>query len=229
MKRIYFLSGTMCNEDLWKKIFALKKEYIPVYIDITSASSFDEINDLIFQAIDTSAVLVGFSMGGFAALNFARLNPQKISKLILIAASDQPLSDAEIKLRKNTIQLLQDYPYKGISKTRINQFLHPDNQTNTEIIRLIKRMDQELGKDVLIRQLKATSERIDISKSLIHLTAPITLVGSQNDALVSYKKLEAMASKLPNAKLICIDHAGHMIPLEQPCKLSDILNHEICT
>lgn len=228
MKRVYFLSGTMCNEDLWKQVFSLKKEYTPVYIDITSASSFGEINDIIFQAIDTSAVLVGFSMGGFAALNFTRLYPQKISKLILIAASDQPLSDAEIKLRKNTIQLLQNYPYKGISKTRINQFLHPDNQTNSEIISLIKRMDQELGKDVLIRQLRATSERIDISDVVIHLTIPVTVIGSKNDALVSYKKLEAMANRLPNAKLICIDHTGHMIPLEQPRELSDILNHEIC-
>ena len=124
MQKIYFLSGTMCNQDLWQFVFPKIEKYTPVYIDITTASSFEEINAIINSKITRPAIVVGFSLGGFSALNFACQYPEKIKKLIIIATNAKGLSKNELRLRRSTIQFLETHTYKGISNTRVQQFFN---------------------------------------------------------------------------------------------------------
>ena len=224
MKKIYFISGTMCTIDLWQFVFHKLNNVIPVFIDITPANSFDEINTIIFNKIEEPAIIVGFSLGGFSAMNFAIHHPEKIKKLVIVAANTDGLNDNEIQLRKNTIDFLEKHTYKGISQARIQQFLHPDNYNNSEIVSIIKKMDADLGKDVLLRQLKATSARLDISQKVLNLNIPIFFIAAENDALINPKKLKEFANKTEKGTYIMIKNCGHMIPLEKSEELSNILN-----
>tara|TARA_R110002124_G_scaffold231341_2_gene396637 strand:- start:7286 stop:7978 length:693 start_codon:yes stop_codon:yes gene_type:complete len=224
MQKIYFLSGTMCNEDLWQFVFPKITNYIPEYIDITSASSFEEINAIIDSKIENKAILIGFSLGGFSALNFATQHPDKIEKLIIIAASAKGLSEHEIRLRKNTIAFLKTHNYKGISNTRVKQFLHPENHQNENFIGIIKKMDTDLGKVVLIRQLNATSKRIDITKQLKKITNPVLLIGSKEDALVLHQDILDLKKELKTSFLVMLKNCGHMIPIEKPVEIVEIIN-----
>jgi pimeloyl-ACP methyl ester carboxylesterase len=225
MQKLYFLSGTMCNQDLWQFVFPKIENFTPEYIDITSATSFEEINAVINSIITGSAILVGFSLGGFSALNFATQHPEKIEKLIIIAASAKGLSEEEIRLRKSTIQFLETHQYKGISNTRIKQFLHPDNHQNKTLFNIIKKMDTDLGKDVLIRQLKATSKRVDITNQLNRISAPTLFISAKEDTLVSYLDVAALKNEITNRLSIVIKNCGHMIPLEKPLEMTEIINN----
>lgn len=223
MQKVYFISGTMCTVDLWQFVFPRLENIFPVHIDITLATSFDEINKIILSKIDKKAIIVGFSLGGFSALNFATHYPEKVKKLVIIAANTNGLNDNEVQLRKSTIDFLQNKKYKGISLVRIQQFLHPNHQ-NKEIISIIKKMDATLGKEVLIRQLKATSSRLNITEQVLSLNIPIILIAAENDALISIADVKILVSKLQNGKHIIIKNCGHMIPLEKPEELANLLN-----
>lgn len=223
MQKVYFISGTMCTVDLWQFVFPRLENIFPVHIDITLATSFDEINKVILSKIDEKAIIVGFSLGGFSALNFATHYPEKVKKLVIIAANTNGLNDNEVQLRKSTIDFLQNKKYKGISLVRIQQFLHPNHQ-NKEIISIIKKMDATLGKEVLIRQLKATSSRLNITEQVLSLNIPIILIAAENDALISIADVKILVSKLQNGKHIIIKNCGHMIPLEKPEELANLLN-----
>jgi pimeloyl-ACP methyl ester carboxylesterase len=225
MQKIYFLSGTMCNQDLWQFVLPKIEKYTPEYIDITSATSFKEINQIINSKITNPAILVGFSLGGFSALNFASKYPEKIKKLIVIAANAKGLSEDELRLRKSTIQFLETHQYKGISNTRIKQFLHPDNHQNEVLTSIIKKMDIDLGKEVLIRQLKTTSKRVDITDELNRINTPTLFISAKEDTLVSYLDVVALKSKLTNSLSIVIKNCGHMIPLEKPRELAEIISN----
>ncbi len=224
MQKVYFISGTMCTVDLWQFVFPKLENILPIYIDITSAKSFDEINKIILTEIEEPAVIVGFSLGGFSALNFAVHNPDKVKKLIIIAANANGLNDKEIQLRKSTINFLENHTYKGVSKARVQQFLHPENHQNEKITTIIKKMDTDLGKEVLIRQLKATSTRIDVSERVKTLNVPIQFIAAENDALVSATDIKEFANKPKKGKYIRIKNCGHMIPLEKPEALTLIIN-----
>ncbi len=229
MQKIYFLSGTMCNQDLWQFVFPQIEGFIPEYIDITPAISFDEINAIINSKITSPAYLVGFSLGGFSALNFTSQHPDKVKKLIVIAANSQGLSENELRLRKSTITFLETHAYKGISNTRVKQFLHPNNHQNNTLINIIKKMDIDLGKEVLIKQLKATSTRIDITPRLKKIITPILLIGASEDKLVSYKNLTLLKQQFKHIQSIQIKNCGHMIPLEKPKETAEIINNYLNT
>ena len=79
---VFFISGTMCTKDLWQYILPYLKNINPIHIDITSASSFDEINNIILKSISSPTILVGFSLGGFSAMNFTSQYPEKVEKLV---------------------------------------------------------------------------------------------------------------------------------------------------
>ena len=85
-------------------------------------------------------------------------------------------------------------------------------------------MDTDLGKDVLIRQLKATSKRIDISEKVAKLTIPILCIAAENDVLVKSSEVKSIAKKLKKGKFINLKNCGHMIPLEKHEELASILN-----
>ncbi|TDQ28616.1 alpha/beta fold hydrolase [Tenacibaculum caenipelagi] len=224
MQKVYFISGTMCTVDLWQFVFPKLENIQPIHIDITLANSFDEINDIILNHIEEPATIVGFSLGGFSAMNFAIHHPEKVKRLIIVAANTNGLSDSEIQLRKSTIDFLEKHSYKGISHARVQQFLHLDNHNNTTIVSIIKKMDVDLGKKVLIRQLKATSTRINISEEVLKLNIPILFIVAENDALVKATEVKEFANQTLKGRQITIKNCGHMIPLEKHKELSSILN-----
>ena len=224
MQKVYFISGTMCTVDLWQFVFPKLENILPIHIDITPANSFDEINTIIANHVEVPATIVGFSLGGFSAMNFAIHHPEKVKKLIIVAANTDGLSDSEIQLRKSTIDFLEKHTYKGISQARIQQFLHPDNYHNTEIVSIIKKMDADLGKEVLLRQLKATSSRINISQEVLKLNISLLFITAENDALINPKKVKEFANKTEKGTYIMIKNCGHMVPLERPKELAPILN-----
>ena len=225
MESIYFLSGTMCNKDLWQYVFPAIKQYNPVYIDISAASSFDEVHQIIDSEITTRSVLIGFSLGGFCAMDFTSKHPEKIKKLIVIAAHTKGLSLEEIQLRQSTISFLETHPYRGISTNRIQQFLHPKNHQNSSMSSIIKKMDNDLGKEVLIKQLKATSQRVDITSKLKAIDTPILLIGAREDKLVSYLDILALRKVLKKGSSVLLKNCGHMIPLEKPKELTQTIHH----
>lgn len=213
----------MNNEHLWQWVFPKLENVDPVYVDITTAKSFEEINELINNAIDEPGILIGFSLGGFSALNFTVNYPKKVEKLMMICASANGLNTEEIRLRNSTIRFLETHKYKGISKARIQQFVYPEAENYEKIAQLIRTMDTDLGKETLIRQLKATSKRKSLMDKVSLLTMPVCLIGGSNDLLVNPDSMEDMYLELENATFEIISETGHMIPLEQP----DILTHKI--
>lgn len=224
MQKVYFISGTMCTIDLWQFVFSRLENIHPVHINITSATSFNEINKIILNNINEPAIIVGFSLGGFSVLNFAIHFPEKVKKLIIVAANANGLNEKEIQLRKNTIAFLKEHKYKGISKVRVRQFLHQKNHNNQEIISIIRKMDADLGKEVLIRQLIATSSRFDISNKIEKIKIPMLFISAENDTLVSSKVMKGLAKKTTKGRHISIKNCGHMIPLEKYDELARILN-----
>ncbi len=86
-------------------------------------------------------------------------------------------------------------------------------------------MDADLGKDILINQLKATSKRVDITAQLKTIDTPILLIGSKEDALVSHQDVLDLKTALKTGIAVILKNCGHMIPLEKPKELTEIINN----
>ena len=85
----YFLPGLMCDQRLWFDTWAeLSADSTPIAVKF---GKHDNINDMLndvtthlgMQPVD----MVGFSMGGYLALQYALKYPDAIKSLVIIGAS----------------------------------------------------------------------------------------------------------------------------------------------
>jgi pimeloyl-ACP methyl ester carboxylesterase len=228
-QKVYFLPGTMCDERLWQKVWPKISTAIePQHISLTEGKNFQELDQLIAEQLEEEQIhLVGFSMGGYAALHFALNHQEKIKSLVIIGASARGLNEEEIELRNTFMEVLRNQPYNGVSKGRIQQLLSPLNRNDQEIIRIIRQMDKDLGKEILISQVTATTNRPSLMDRLPELNLPVMLIFGKQEALVSFEEIKSMSQLLPDCKTKLIENSGHMVPLENPEVLADLLQEWI--
>jgi len=174
-RSLAFLPGTMCDERVWAPVRQrLNMGFSTSYIAIETRRT----REAMFALIDSAAVsgdplhLVAFSMGGYLALDYALSRPDRIASLVRVGSSAFGLTAEEAAERVRAITMLERHPYRGISQARLNQFVHPSHQSDPAVAGVIREMDRDLGKDVLISQLRETSTRAWLASRLLELRIP---------------------------------------------------------
>jgi pimeloyl-ACP methyl ester carboxylesterase len=214
-----FLPGTMCDQRVWAPVWRrLSPRFSLDYVAIETVTTRRAMLDLIHSAASAGDPLhlVAFSMGGYLALEFALDNPGQVASLITVASSAFGLTSEEAAERIRALELLERHDYRGIPKARINQFVHPSHQNDPAVIDTVRAMDHDLGKPVLVAQLRETSTRTSLAPRLRELDVPVLLIGADGDPFVPERSIHKMAELIAGAKAIIARDAGHMIPLEQP-------------
>lgn len=214
-----FLPGTMCDQRLWQPVWrALGPRFSCDYVPIESAPTRAGMLGLIHSAATAGDPLhlVAFSMGGYLALQYALDNPGRVASLITVGSSAFGLTPQEAAERVRALELLETHNYRGMPTSRLNQFVHPSHQSDPAVVDVIRAMDRDLGKPVLVDQLRDTSTRASLAPRLPELDIPVMLVGADSDPFVPWSAIETMAGLIPGARTVMAKQAGHMMPLEQP-------------
>ena len=214
-----FLPGTMCDQRVWQPVRQrLEPQFSTDYVAIETESTRQGMLGLIHSAASTGDPLhlVAFSMGGYLALEYALDNPGRVASLVTVASSAFGLTEDEAAERVRALDLLAKHEYRSIPQARINQFVHPTHRADPAVADVIRAMDRDLGKAVLVAQLKETSTRTSLAPRLGELDIPVLLIGADGDPFVPWGSIERMGALIPGARILEARDAGHMIPLEQP-------------
>lgn len=218
-RTLAFLPGTMCDERVWAPV---RQRLSPRFPSIYLATETRPTREGMLELIDSAAReagplhLVAFSMGGYLALAYALDHPGQVASIVTVATSAFGLSAKEAAERVRALDLLEKHEYRGISPARINQFVHPAHQSDPEVVDVIRAMDRDLGKTVLVNQLRETSARTSLAPRLPELSLPVLFIGADGDPFVPWESIERMAALVPGALAARAYAAGHMVPLEQP-------------
>lgn len=219
-----FLPGTMCDARVWAPV---RERLIPLfsghYIATETQASRQDMLALVDSTAETEGPLhlVAFSMGGYLALDYALGHPGRVASLVTVGTSAFGLTPQEAAERARALDLLEKHEYRGISQARINQFIHPSRQSDPAVADAIRAMDRDLGKQVLVNQLRETSTRASLAPLLPLLAVPALFIGADSDPFVSTATIGKMAGLAPGARMEIAQDAGHMLPLEQPGWLAD--------
>jgi pimeloyl-ACP methyl ester carboxylesterase len=214
-----FLPGTLCDERVFKNQVSL---FSPgEVVDLRHSSTMEQMLAAVSAVQIPRFHLIGFSMGGHVAQEFALRYPERITKLVLLASSSEGYPIEERKKVLSAMDIIERGKFQGISDRRLREFLHPASFENLEIRSLIHAMAGSDAKEVYLRQLSATLDRKDLRPQTRNLKLPTLFIGGADDKIVTVESVERSAANIPNAKFSALMLCGHFVPLEQPDEAND--------
>ncbi len=221
MNHFVFLPGTLCDERVWHHQTAAFKDSLVV--NLRTQSTLEEMLESVSNVPFENFVLVGFSMGGYVAQEFALKFPERVKKLVLIGSSSEgyPAHEKEIILK--ALPQIEKGLFKGLTEKRLQQFLHPRSYENAGIRELIHSMAGQDAGEVYLRQLKATLDRRNLSKEIGQIRCPISVIAGKDDCIVSVDSILRMEKYAPRAEINVLPDCGHFVPLEKPDRVNELI------
>ncbi|MDQ2692328.1 MAG: alpha/beta hydrolase [Chloroflexota bacterium] len=166
------------------------------------------------------AAIAGHSMGGYVALAFVGLYPERVRGLGLVAS--QVLADTAER-KEGRYKSAADVAENGIGSVvdAMTTKFTPDERLQTYARQSMERQQPA----AYIGALKSMAERRDSTSLLSTLNFPVVIVHGDADALVPVDRAREVKEALPQAHFVVIDGAGHMPMMEDSEKTAEALKH----
>ena len=195
----------------------------------TQGLSIDALADdlrAVLEHLDLRHVtLGGHSMGGMCAQAFAIRDPQvfnqRVDAMVLVATACEAVGAG---------QLLDKVAGRALGNTHFDRWLtHPS--VGPAFLR------GAVGRQPALSHLQAVAEtfvataaearttfftsmrEMNLTDGLPSVAAPVTVVGGTRDRLLPPRYSRRIAELVPNARLVMLEDAGHMLPWEAPDEL----------
>jgi pimeloyl-ACP methyl ester carboxylesterase len=167
-----------------------------------------------------TATIIGHSMGSLIALELAASHPEKVRALGLIGtAAVMPVARALLEAAAaddhTAIDMVTIWGH-GF-RAGIGGSLAPGLWMLGGAVRLLERGHP----GVLFRDLAACNAYGEGLASAATVAAPVTLVLGERDLMTPARAGRALAAALPNARVVTLAGAGHMLMSERP---DEVLN-----
>jgi len=231
---LVLLHGYPLDHHLWDEVIPLLADTFDVIIPdlrgfgesttvdtpYTMDDFASDIAGLMDQLGIKKAAIAGHSMGGYVALVFARLYPERIHGLALVGS--QVLADPPDRkeARYKSAAEVAEKGIGGVVETMATKF--------TSDVRL-----QEFARESMKRQqpaayigtLKAMAERQDSTPLLSSIKYPVVLIHGDADVLILIERAREVKAALPHAHLVEVPGAGHIPMMENKEMTAEALKH----
>jgi len=206
--------------------------------DTSNWGHADALSMLFEQLNLTNIVLVGHGLGGAVAQVLAtRLSRERVAALVLIDtycfeysfAPNWPLSEMkkrqdvdapkQTKVEDLIADLKERLPNGSYNPQRLQSFLSD----------YIEPWNSELGKEVLFQHIRLLIPGYtnSVSTDLKGLGKPVLIIWGQNDQQVPLKFAERLHREIPEAELVIVPEAGHLILFDAPGAVASALSNFI--
>lgn len=167
------------------------------------------------------AFVCGVSMGGYVAQHVAARHPERVRGLILC---DTKLDADTPEARAGRASLAVKVGRRGaglLADTMLGTLLAQSDEARS---RPRRAAIEPLLRQTIARQpvatiqaaLAAMGDRPDMTDTMRGLEIPTLLVVGEEDTFTPPAIMERMESILPDARLLIVPRAGHLVPLEAP-------------
>jgi 3-oxoadipate enol-lactonase len=190
-----------------------KDEETPLSIDLFGNDLIKFMDNLSIE----KAVICGFSMGGYIALDVIKRFPDRFEALIL--CDTQCIADtAEVKQKRlETIDEIKMNGVTGFNDGFIKKVFHKDSlKTKKELVKQLKSIVYANTPNIICQGLSALAERAETCSGLADINIPTLIICGREDSVTPLAQSEYMHEHIKGSVLKVIDHAGHVSNLEQP-------------
>ena len=205
----------MADASLWDDVLPIFQAIGSVtHGDTTRASTIAEMARHVLADAPERFILVGFSMGGRVAREIARIAPERVRALVLVATTARADTPRDARKREAAVKMADPKHFSGLSRPGVLLSLHPDRADDNGMIERVRAMSERVGADVFRRH--ALHFRESDLQQLADIRCPTLIIAADRDALRSVEEAEELRHGIDGSALRIIEGSGHMIPLEQP-------------
>ena len=193
-----------------------------------SLSSISEMSEWTIQLINKldidSISIAGHSMGSLVAIDVCKNISKKINNIILLGtASLMPVHPDLIDAAENNLtlaaNLITDWSF-GTTQHLGNHPL-PGYWMLDSSIQLIT----QSKKRVLAQDLIACNQYKEALTVASNIDKKVTIISGREDKMTPVKKAKELHDVIDNSELIIIENVGHMMMIENPVKVTRIMNN----
>jgi pimeloyl-ACP methyl ester carboxylesterase len=164
--------------------------------------------------------IAGHSMGGYIALAFARLYPDRVSGLGLVSSQVPADSEERKQGRYKSAAEVAEHGIGSVVETMTPKF------TSDEKLQAFARESMERQQPAAyIGALKAMAERVDSTPLLSSFNVPVVIVHGDADSLIPVDRAREVKAALPQAHYVEVSEAGHMPMMEAKEQTAQALKH----
>jgi len=217
LPNVLFLPGLLDTHSMWDhQVHGLSDIATAVLLDLVNQTSVAESARWVLDSAPAHFALVGFSMGGYVALEILRQAPHRVNKLALISTSARADTSEKVASRMKTIERAESGGYETLVEELIPTVIHSSRVSDHELTDAIRTMALKIGFQAFVRQQKVIISRPDSRSDLARILCPTLVIVGKDDVLTPPSHAKEMATEIPNAELILIDTCSHYSPMEQP-------------
>jgi|SoiMethySBSTD1v2_1073268.scaffolds.fasta_scaffold215014_5 pimeloyl-ACP methyl ester carboxylesterase len=196
---------------------------------VSAGLTVDSAADIVAELLDhlgvnERVIVAGLSMGGYVALAFARLYPQRLGALILADTKADPDDDAGRAARDKSIQLVTDQGTNALVDQLLPKLLSPMTAAQKpDVVKAVREIAMRQPVEGIVAALKALRDRPDATPGLQHVAVPTLVLVGEQDGITPPDKAKVLADSIPNARLSPIADAGHLANLENDSAFNSAL------
>jgi len=196
-------------------------------IDFTTADlARDTLAVIDHLGIERINVLGAF-LGGMVAQELAIRHPERVHTLTLVGTFARPDSRRRMLLEHWRQMAETSMPYEQVVRSRLLWSLHDLTFEQRDILDAMLEFYLEseapIESKVYARQITACLKH-DALDRLDQVQAPTLVICGENDLLTPLPLARQLTNRIPNARLVPIPGAGHLVPVEMAKRFNRLVS-----
>lgn len=210
------------------EVFADLAPYLDPSISVVTRNNdlldrVEAIADAWLQVLPESFWLGGFSFGGYVSLAILERAPERVQGIALIAST--PYADSP-ETRQRRLKALDngEDQYASMLAAQVSRLFTAKSLANEGLVARRQAMALDYGFTRYTHHVQATANRSDRLQVLAHCNKPVWLIAAADDVVVPADTMRSCVPHIPGCQFHVVPESGHMLPLEQPEALAQLLN-----
>lgn len=222
---LVLVPGLLSTDILWQGQLEALTEVADVHVTQQHLrhDTVDAMADAILAECPPNFAIAGSSMGGYVALLVKKKGGTRVTHLCLVSSTANLNLDEQQERRRMLLELAEHGYLDEIKDQMIKVFFNADNQKITRLRGQVEAMAETVGIDRLTLQLKALVQGGDLRGELENVDCPTLVLCGNADRLLPIDLSREIASGIRQSKLVIIKDAAHLLPLERPDTVSELM------
>lgn len=221
---VVLITGQLLTAEIWGPLIApLSLDFDLRFADHTRDDTIAGMAERLLAEAPARFDLVAHAMGGFVAFEVMRRAPERVRRMALLATLASADGPTQTERRRGYIRLVEQGRFPEVVEERIPILLHPARREDAPLLSVVRRMALATGADTFMGQQRAIMSRIDSRPSLPAIACPTLLVWGRQDGITTKAHQDEIQAAIPGARLAVVEDCGHLLTLERPAALTQIL------